>query len=69
MPEWKAGSHIDVLVAPEFLRAYSMSGTLKIGQKYQVAVLREDEGRGGSLLMHRISSRAHGVYLAAHQSF
>ena len=26
LPEWSAGAHLDVLVAPEFLRQYSMSG-------------------------------------------
>ena len=64
LPEWKAGSHIDVLVAPEFLRAYSMSGNPQNRQKYQVAVLREDEGRGGSLLMHRIFAQGRTVFIS-----
>jgi ferredoxin-NADP reductase len=42
------------VVAPEFLRQYSMCGDPADRSKYQIAVLREDLGRGGSKLMHRI---------------
>ena len=64
LPEWQAGAHIDVLVAPEFLRAYSMSGDPQNRQRYQVAVLREDEGRGGSRLMHRIFAKGRTVFIS-----
>jgi hypothetical protein len=26
LPKWQAGAHLDIVVAPEFLRQYSMSG-------------------------------------------
>ena len=58
LPEWTAGAHLDIVVAPEFLRQYSMSGDPADRSKYQIGVLREDEGRGGSALLHRISPRA-----------
>jgi reductive dehalogenase len=54
LPEWTAGAHLDLVVAPEFLRQYSMCGDPADRSKYQIAVLREDLGRGGSKLMHRI---------------
>lgn len=54
LPEWQAGAHLDLVVAPEFLRQYSLSGDPADRSKYQIAVLREDLGRGGSKLMHRI---------------
>ena len=44
--------HLDVLVAPEFLRQYSMSGDPAERMTYQIGVLREDQGRGGSALLH-----------------
>ena len=64
LPEWNAGAHLDIVVAPEFLRQYSMSGDPADRSKYQIAVLREDEGRGGSKLMHRIFSEGRRVFFS-----
>ncbi|WP_171177036.1 2Fe-2S iron-sulfur cluster-binding protein [Ruegeria sp. HKCCD8929] len=64
LPEWTAGAHLDVLVAPEFLRQYSMSGDPADRSKYQIGVLREDEGRGGSALLHRIFSEGRKVFIS-----
>ncbi len=64
LPEWQAGAHLDIVVSPEFLRQYSMSGDPADRSKYQIGVLREDEGRGGSLLMHRIFSEGRKVFIS-----
>ena len=64
LPAWSAGAHIDVLVAPGMMRQYSMSGDPADRSRYQVAVLREDEGRGGSLLMHRIFAEGRRVFIS-----
>ncbi|WP_171102054.1 2Fe-2S iron-sulfur cluster-binding protein [Ruegeria sp. HKCCD7255] len=64
LPEWQAGAHLDIVVAPEFLRQYSMSGDPADRTKYQIAVLREDEGRGGSKLMHRIFTEGRRVFIS-----
>ena len=64
LPEWTAGAHLDVLVAPEFLRQYSMSGNPADRSSYQIGVLREDEGRGGSALMHRIFNEGRKVFIS-----
>ncbi len=64
LPEWQAGAHLDIVVAPEYLRQYSMSGDPADRTKYQIAVLREDEGRGGSQLMHRIFTETRRVFLS-----
>jgi len=64
LPNWTAGAHIDVLVAPGLMRQYSMSGDPADRSHYQVAVLREDEGRGGSLLMHRIFAEGRRVFIS-----
>jgi reductive dehalogenase len=64
LPVWSAGAHLDIVVAPEFLRQYSMSGNPADRSKYQIAVLREDEGRGGSKLMHRIFEKGRKVFIS-----
>ena len=64
LPEWTAGSHLDVVVAPEFFRQYSMSGDPADRSKYQIGVLREDEGRGGSRLLHRIFAEGRKIFIS-----
>ena len=64
LPDWTAGAHLDVLVAPEFLRQYSMSGDPARTDRYQIGVLREDHGRGGSALMHRIFQPGRKIFLS-----
>ena len=64
LPEWTAGGHLDIVVAPEFLRQYSMSGDPADPTIYQIAVLREDNGRGGSKLMHRIFSEGRKIFIS-----
>ena len=64
LPEWSAGGHLDVVVTPDFLRQYSMSGDPADTSKYQIGVLREDDGRGGSLMMHRIFNEGRRIFIS-----
>ncbi|WP_204114620.1 2Fe-2S iron-sulfur cluster-binding protein [Shimia biformata] len=64
LPAWTAGAHLDIVVAPEFLRQYSMSGDPADRSKYQIGVLREDQGRGGSKLMHRIFNEGRRIFIS-----
>lgn len=64
LPDWTAGAHLDVVVTPEFLRQYSMSGNPADTSTYQIGVLREDDGRGGSKMMHRIFSEGRRVFIS-----
>ena len=64
LPEWSAGAHLDVLVAPEFLRQYSMSGDPANREVYQIGVLKEETGRGGSKTMHRIFTPGRKVFIS-----
>ncbi|GAB5435832.1 reductive dehalogenase [Falsiruegeria mediterranea] len=64
LPDWSAGAHLDIVVAPEFLRQYSMSGNPAETGTYQIGVLREDEGRGGSALLHRIFTEGRKVFIS-----
>ena len=64
LPEWTAGAHLDVLVAPDLLRQYSLSGNPADRMTYQIGVLREADGRGGSALLHRIFTEGRKVFVA-----
>ncbi|MGI9492645.1 MAG: 2Fe-2S iron-sulfur cluster-binding protein, partial [Geminicoccaceae bacterium] len=64
LPEWMAGAHIDIVVAPEYLRQYSLSGDPADPTVYQIGVLREQEGKGGSKLMHRIFGEGRKIFIS-----
>ena len=64
LPAWEAGAHIDIVVAPEFLRQYSMCGNPADRSQYEIAVLREDDGRGGSKLLHRIFNEGRRLFIS-----
>ncbi len=64
LPEWTAGAHIDVVVAPEYLRQYSLCGDPSDRSSYQIGVLREDEGQGGSKLLHRIFTEGRKIFIS-----
>jgi len=68
LPECEAGSHIDVVVAPEYFRQYSLSGNPADRSRYQIGVLREDEGRGGSKLLHSIFHEGRKVFISRPQN-
>ncbi|WLD58450.1 PDR/VanB family oxidoreductase [Salinispirillum sp. LH 10-3-1] len=52
LPAFTAGAHIDVQADDEHLRQYSLSNASSERQRYQIAVLREPQSRGGSVAMH-----------------
>ena len=69
LPAWEAGAHLDIVVAPEFLRQYSMCGDPADRTSYRIAVLNEragpeGKGRGGSALMHRIFAPGRRVFVS-----
>lgn len=64
LPNWTAGAHLDVLITPEFLRQYSMSGDPSDRGQYEIGVLREDDGRGGSAMLHRIFTPGRRVFIS-----
>ena len=64
LPAWQAGAHIDVVVAPEYLRPYSLTGDPHDRSCYRIGVLKESAGRGGSALMHRIFQPGRMVFIS-----
>ena len=51
LPSWSAGAHLDIVLPEGDSRKYSLCGPAASGQ-WQIAVLREEAGRGGSRWMH-----------------
>lgn len=51
LPPYEPGAHIDVHLAPNLVRQYSLTGMAPTGQ-YAIAVKLEPAGRGGSAAVH-----------------
>lgn len=51
LPAWTPGSHIDVRVSPDLERQYSLCSDPAARGQWRIAVLREADGRGGSLAL------------------
>jgi vanillate O-demethylase ferredoxin subunit len=57
LPPFTAGAHVDVEIAPGLVRQYSLCNDPRRRDHYQIAVLREKTGRGGSAaLIERIQA-------------
>lgn len=52
LPAWEPGAHIDVYVPDGSTRQYSLCGDPGDLSSWQIAVLHEPDGRGGSVFVH-----------------
>lgn len=52
LPTFEAGAHVDVKTPSGKTRQYSLCGNPQQVQRYEIAVLNETTGRGGSQSMH-----------------
>ncbi|MGV0833975.1 PDR/VanB family oxidoreductase [Mycolicibacterium thermoresistibile] len=52
-PAWQPGAHIDVILDEATVRQYSLCGSPEDSRRWRIAVLREENGRGGSARMHQ----------------
>ncbi|MFE4175548.1 PDR/VanB family oxidoreductase [Streptomyces sp. NPDC056909] len=52
LPPWTPGAHIDLRLPSGTVRQYSLCGPPGDPRSYTVAVLREEDGRGGSAEVH-----------------
>lgn len=52
LPEWTPGSHIDLVLGPDMVRQYSLCGEPGDLRSWQVCVLLQPDGRGGSARIH-----------------
>ena len=52
LPAWTAGAHVDLRLPDGKIRQYSLCGDPADLSRYEIAIKREDAGRGGSLWAH-----------------
>jgi len=52
LPPWSPGAHVDLVLRPDLVRQYSLCGDPGDRSVLEVAVLREQAGRGGSAYVH-----------------
>ena len=52
LPTWEPGAHVDVVLPNGLIRQYSLCGDQSTHAEYEIAVLREPLGRGGSAFIH-----------------
>lgn len=52
LPPWDAGAHIEIKLPSGLVRHYSLCGDPEDRSHYRIAVLREENGRGGSREVH-----------------
>jgi ferredoxin-NADP reductase len=63
LPGWTPGAHIDLYLPSGLIRSYSLHGDPRDRLSYHIAVLKDENGRGGSEEVHRIA--APGIELPA----
>ncbi|MDX3731103.1 PDR/VanB family oxidoreductase [Streptomyces caniscabiei] len=61
LPQWQPGSHIDLILRADLVRQYSLCGDPSDRSRFQVAVLREPESRGGSSHVHDVLTEGESV--------
>lgn len=52
LPPWEPGAHVDLVLRPDLVRQYSLCGDPSDRSVLEIAVLRENDGRGGSEFVH-----------------
>ncbi|ROP36544.1 PDR/VanB family oxidoreductase [Saccharothrix texasensis] len=63
LPAWAPGAHVDLVLAPDLVRQYSLCGDPADRSALQVAVLHEPAGRGGSRHVHSVLAEGATVRL------
>ncbi|WP_372424828.1 reductive dehalogenase [Salinarimonas chemoclinalis] len=64
LPAFEPGAHVDVVIAPEYLRQYSLAGDPADRSRWVLGVLNEAEGKGASKLMHRAFRPGRRVFVS-----
>ncbi len=52
LPSWEAGSHVDIEIDGHMRRSYSLANKPGDTERWVTAILREENGTGGSKFMH-----------------
>jgi ferredoxin-NADP reductase len=65
LPAWTPGAHVDLELRPDLVRQYSLCGPVEDRSAWRVAVLREQDGRGGSAYVHDVLAVGDRVRVSA----
>ncbi|MGF7189704.1 vanillate O-demethylase ferredoxin subunit [Robbsia andropogonis] len=65
LPNFDAGAHIDVHLPDGLIRQYSLCSNPACNDRYEIAVLRDANGRGGSVTMHDQVQQGHLIRISA----
>ena len=57
LPDWTVGAHIDLVLPGDIIRSYSLINSPSDDTTWRIAVLREENGRGGSAMLHTHQGR------------
>jgi ferredoxin-NADP reductase len=52
LPDWEPGAHLEITLASGLIRHYSLCGNPSDRTSYRIAILRQADGRGGSIEAH-----------------
>ena len=52
LPRWEPGAHVDLILGRAATRQYSLCGDLNDHHVWRLGILRDPNGRGGSLYVH-----------------
>ncbi|WCT05786.1 PDR/VanB family oxidoreductase [Rhodococcus qingshengii] len=62
LPAWQPGAHLDITVGDGTTRQFSLCGDPSDTSRYEIAVLKVEDGRGGSAYVHsslHVGARVH----------
>ena len=65
LPAFTAGAHIDIEIKPGVVRQYSLCNNPSEQNRYQIAVLRDPQSRGGSIGVHEELKEGQAVSISA----
>lgn len=65
LPGWSAGAHVDLRLPDDRVRQYSLCSDPEDLSAYEIAVKREDVGRGGSIWIHESVREGDELHVSA----
>jgi vanillate O-demethylase ferredoxin subunit len=65
LPPFSAGSHIDVQIAPDLVRQYSLCNSPAENHRYVIGVLKDPRSRGGSTALHEMINEGDTLTISA----
>lgn len=64
LPAFSAGAHVDIHLAPDLVRQYSLCGDPARSEVYRLGILKDPQSRGGSLAAHTRLKEGEEVWIS-----